>query len=144
VGVVRRVKRFEGNRIELGVEMIAREVKAIRLWHDTANDVLPRGAGQGQGVDANALVALYLPSTGTIPPAPPRSLILRHSDYKAGQKLLHIAGNTRLALQLAEAIEIGRGWVWTPFSVPSRAADGPVATCLAPAKRIQEITSSIR
>ncbi|MEP6702229.1 MAG: hypothetical protein ABJB04_04500, partial [Betaproteobacteria bacterium] len=65
-------------------------------------------------------------STGTIPPAPARSLILRHSDYKAGQKLLHIAGTSRIALLMSDAIEIGRGWVWTPFTVPSRSVDGVI------------------
>jgi hypothetical protein len=137
VGVVRRVKRFEGNRIELGIELIAREVKAIRLWHDKANG-LPRGSTQG-GPEAGALVALYLPSSGTIPPAPARSLILRHSDYKSGQKLLHIAGNTRIALQMSDALEIGRGWVWTPFVVPARTADGDISSDV-----YQGITSGIK
>ncbi len=123
VGVVRRVKRFEGNRIELGVEMIAREVRAIRLWYDTTNEGVPRPVAPGP--DNGALVALYLPSSGAIPPAPSRSLILRHSDYKPGQKLLHIAGNARIILQMGEAIEIGRGWVWTPFIVPMRTPEFP-------------------
>ena len=101
--------------------------EAIRLWHDSTSNGLPRGATQG-GPDANALVALYLPSSGTIPPAPARSLILRHSDYKSGQKLLHIAGTARIALQTADALEIGRGWVWTPFTVPARAADGDISS----------------
>jgi hypothetical protein len=140
IGVVRRVKRFEGNRIELGVEMIAREVKAIRLWHDTSGDVVPRPPGQGP--DSNALVALYLPSSGAIPPAPARSLILRHSDYKSGQRLLHVAGNTRIPLVMSDAIEIGRGWVWTPFVVPARSPDLTGATPLGP-DTDQGITSSL-
>ena len=140
IGVVRRVKRFEGNRIELGVEMIAREVKAIRLWHDTSNDVVPRPPGQGP--DSNALVALYLPSSGAIPPAPARSLILRHSDYKSGQRLLHVAGNTRIPLLTSDAIEIGRGWVWTPFVVPARSPDLTGAMPLD-ADTDQGITSSL-
>ena len=137
VGVVRRVKRFDGNRIELGVEMIAREVKAIRLWHE-ATEGLPRGAAHG-GPDAGALVALDLPSSGTIPPAPARSLILRHSDYKSGQKLLHIAGNARIALQMTDALEIGRGWVWTPFTVPTKAAEGELSNDV-----YQGLTSGIK
>jgi hypothetical protein len=115
VGVVRRVKRFEGNRIELGIELLSREVKAIRLWPDNIRDLIPRGAGPAP--DSAALVALYLPSTGAIPPAPARSLILRHSDYKAGLLVHHISGDSRIPLHLAEAIEIGRGWVWSPFAV---------------------------
>ncbi|MBK9605250.1 MAG: hypothetical protein IPO58_02050 [Betaproteobacteria bacterium] len=120
IGVVRRVKRFEGNRIELGVEMIAREVKAIRLWPDNIRDQIPRNGTQSP--DSAALVALYLPSTGAIPPAPSRTLILRHSDYKAGLSVLHISGDSRLSLQLGAAIEIGRGWVWSPFAVEGKSA----------------------
>ena len=80
VGVVRRVKRFESNRIELGVEMIAREVRAIRLWHDDASEV--RRGRRAQGPDGGALVALYLPSSGAIPPAPARSLTVRHATTR--------------------------------------------------------------
>jgi hypothetical protein len=120
IGVVRRVKRFEGNRIELGVEMIAREVKAIRLWPETIQDPVPRFGTPAP--DSAALVALYLPSSGAIPPAPSRSLILRHSHYKPGLLVYHISGDSRISLQLGEAIEIGRGWVWSPFAVESRSA----------------------
>ena len=120
IGVVRRVKRFEGNRIELGVEMIAREVKAIRLWPDNIRDQYPPNGAQAP--DSAALVALYLPSTGAIPPAPSRTLILRHSDYKAGLSVFHISGDSRISLQLGAAIEIGRGWVWSPFAVEGRSA----------------------
>ena len=120
IGVVRRVKRFEGNRIELGAEMIAREAKALRLWPDNFRDPIPRNGAQAP--ESAALVALYLPSTGSIPPAPPHSLILRHSDYKAGLLLHHISGDSRISLQLNDAIEFGRGWVWTPFTVASKTA----------------------
>lgn len=123
IGVVRRVKRFEGNRIELGVEMIAREVKAIRLWPDTFRDPVPRVGAQAP--DSAALVALYLPSTGAIPPAPSRSLILRHSDHKPGLLVYHISGDSRMSLTLGEAIEIGRGWVWSPFAAESKSAQHP-------------------
>ena len=125
IGVVRRVKRFEGNRIELGVEMIAREVKAIRLWPENFRDQIPRSGAQPP--DSSAMAALYLPSTGAIPPAPARALILRHSDYKAGLSVHHIAGESRITLRLGDAIEIGRGWVWTPFVVESKEAQQPVA-----------------
>ncbi|MFS8084757.1 MAG: hypothetical protein ACMG6H_03940, partial [Acidobacteriota bacterium] len=123
VGVVRRVKRFEGNRIELGVEMIAREAKAIRLWPEPSGDQFSRG--DTQAPDAGALVALYLPSTGAIPPAPSRSLIIRQSDYRAGLVVYHISGDSRISLQLGEAIEIGRGWIWSPFGVASRGVQRP-------------------
>jgi hypothetical protein len=124
IGVVRRIKRFEGSRIELGVEMIAREVKAIRLWPDNFRDQIPQPGG-AQAADAVAMVALYLPSTGAIPPAPTRSLILRHSDYKAGLVVYHISGDFRISLKLGDAIEIGRGWVWTPFIVESKSPKHP-------------------
>lgn len=123
LGIVRRVKRFEGNRIELGVEMIAREAKAIRLWPEPGRDQFPRG--EAQAPDLGALVALYLPSTGAIPPGPARSLIIRQSDYKAGLVVCHVSGDSRISLQLNNAIEIGRGWVWTPFAVASRPASRP-------------------
>jgi hypothetical protein len=128
IGVVRRVKRFEGNRIELGVEMIAREVKAIRLWPDTIRDPVPPSGAQAP--DSAALVTLYLPSTGAIPPAPSRSLILRQSDYRPGLLVYHISGDSRIWLQLGEAIEIGRGWVWSPFTVESRTPKRPGDTTL--------------
>ncbi len=127
VGVVRRVKRFEGNRIELGVEMIAREVKAIRLWPDNFRDPIPRNGAQAP--ESSALAALYLPSTGAIPPAPSRALILRHSDYKSGLSVHHLAGESQITLRLGDAIEIGRGWVWTPFAVESK--DQQAAAALA-------------
>ena len=130
VGVVRRVKRFEGNRIELGVESIAREVKAIRLWPDNFRDQIPRNGMQAS--DSNAMVALYLPSTGAIPPAPARALILRHSDYKSGLSVHHIAGDSRITLRLGDAIEIGRGWVWTPFAVESKAPQAAAAATSEP------------
>jgi hypothetical protein len=126
IGVVRRVKRFEGNRIELGVEMIAREVKAIRLWPENVRDPIPRS--DTQAPDSAALVALYLPSTGAILPAPSRSLILRQSDYKVGLLVYHISGDSRTSLELGEAIEFGRGWVWSPFTVESKTAQRLSAT----------------
>jgi hypothetical protein len=87
------------------------------------------------------MVALYLPSSGAIPPAPARSLIVRHSDYKAGLKLLHIAGNTRIMLQTGDAIEIGRGWVWTPFIVPLRT---PELSTEIPGDHYQGITATLK
>ncbi|MEO8134655.1 MAG: hypothetical protein ABI831_11835, partial [Betaproteobacteria bacterium] len=126
IGVVRRIKRFEGSRTELGVELIAREVKAVRLWPDTGTDSAATGA---KGPEATPLVALYLPSSGAIPPAPARSLILRHSDYNPAQALVHISTDSRAIVRLKDAIEIGRGWVWAPFAIESRTAlrhDDPV------------------
>ena len=129
-GVVRRVKRFEGNRIELGVELVAREVKAIRLWPEIGertHPALPLGPVTPMlPPDPSAMVALYLPSTGAIPPAPARALILRHSDYKPGLIGYYVAGDTRVTLKLGDAIEIGRGWVWTTFTVEGRTPEtGP-------------------
>ena len=123
IGVVRRVKRFEGNRIEVGVEMLAREVKAIRLWPENPLEWNPQDTVQP--ADSAMMVALYLPSTGAIPPAPSRSLILRQNNYKAGLTVYHISGDSRISLRLGEAIEIGRGWVWAPFAVESKSAQRP-------------------
>ena len=127
-GVVRRVKRYEGNRIELGVEMVAREVKAIKLLPENSRDKAPPGPALGPVAvspppDSTAMVALYLPSTGAIPPAPPRALIVRHSDYKPGLLVYYVSGDTRVSLKLGDAIENGRGWVWVEFTVTGRTPD---------------------
>jgi hypothetical protein len=127
-GVVRRVKRYDAGRIELGIEMIAREVKAIRLWPEIverAHPTLPLGPlTPSLPPDPGAMIALYLPSSGAIPPAPSRALILRHSDYKPGMIGYYVSGDTRVTLKLGEAIETGRGWVWTTFTVEGRTPDG--------------------
>ena len=47
-------------------------------------------------------------------------MILRHGDYTAGQTLVHLSNDARSMVRLKDAIEIGRGWVWTPFSIESR------------------------
>jgi len=117
VGVVRRIKRYEGSRTELGVELIAREVRAFRLWPGNPAE---QPANGGKGPEIAPLVVLYLPSTGAIPPAPARSVILRHSDYNVGQALVHVGSDSRAIVRLRDAIEIGRGWVWAPFTVESR------------------------
>jgi hypothetical protein len=119
VGVVRRVRRYEGNRTELGVELIAHEVKAIRLWPEGA---FADAVKVGKGPEVSPMVALYLPSSGTIPPAPPRTLILRQADFRENQSLIHIASDTRSVVKPRTPIEMGRGWVWSSFTVESRAA----------------------
>ena len=127
-GVVRRVKRYEGSRIELGVEMIAREVKAIRLHPEFAREKSPPVSSLGPLIaalppDTTAMVALYLPSSGAIPPAPHRAIILRHSDYKAGLLAYYISADTRISVKLGEVIETGRGWVWAAFTIEGRSSD---------------------
>ena len=124
-GAVRRVKRYEGNRIELGVELIAREVKAIRLLPEGVREKPPApglalSLMSALPLDSAAMVALYLPSTGAIPPAPPRALIIRHSDYKHGLLAYYVSGDTRVSLKLGDIIETGRGWVWATFTVEAR------------------------
>ena len=143
-GVVRRVKRQEGMRIELGVEMIAREIRAIRLYPEVSertHPALPLGpVTPALPPDVAAMVALYLPSSGAIAPAPPRALIIRQSDYKPAMLGYYVQGDTRVTLRVGDAIETGRGWVWTAFTIEARA---PEAGDLRPEPVAQGLTTQL-
>ena len=120
IGIVRRLKKLAGGRIELGIELIA--VHSLLV---STKPVNVRDTGYSvDGIDASSgsrgFDALYLPPHSAGREAPQRSLLVPAAEYGEGRRLLLDLGSTAYTVEFALPLERSKDWVWTTFAVVSR------------------------
>jgi hypothetical protein len=121
IGIVRRLKKLAGGRLELGIELIALHSVLI-----SPRQLNGRDSGYSvDGIDIHAgkrgFDALYLPPNSTSRDGPRRSMLVPAADYGEGQRFQIQLGSTSYTVEFALPIERAKDWVWTRFAVLSRA-----------------------
>jgi hypothetical protein len=121
VGIIRRLKKLAGGRIEAGVEIIGLHSLLISPRPVRARDTGYSVDGIDVSTDARGFDALYLPPSTGGRGDPLRSMLVPASEY-GDRRQLHIAlGTTSYTVELSQTLERGKDWVWTRFAVLERA-----------------------
>jgi len=120
IGLVRRLKKLAGGRIEAGVEFIALQSFLIEPMAIASRDSGYTVDGIEVGADARGFDALYLPPSGERGTEPLRSMLVPAAEHSAGRRLALTIGSTAYTVELTTPIERGKDWVWTRFAVVTR------------------------
>lgn len=120
IGIIRRLQKLAGGRIEAGVELIA-----LHSFLIEPKPVSARDSGYSvDGIDVSAenggFDALYLPPSSGGRVEPLRSMLVPAVEHSEGRRLSLIMGTTSYTVELAAPLERGKDWVWTRFGVISR------------------------
>jgi hypothetical protein len=134
IGIIRRLKKLAGGRIELGVELIAPQSLLI-----SPRPLKPRATGYSVdgidvGSDDRGFDALYLPPNSIGPDGARRSMLVPTAEYQEGRRFSLSLGSVGYTVEFALPLERTKDWVWTTFSVLSR-AEGSAARGLEPRER---------
>jgi hypothetical protein len=120
IGIVRRMTKLSGGRIEMGVEIIALHSLLISPKPITEPE-------SGDSVDAADVItdnrgfdALYLPPNSSGRSEPRRSMLVPASQYVERRRLFLRLGSTAYTVELSAPLEQAKDWVWTQFAVVSR------------------------
>lgn len=122
LGVVRRLQKRIGDRIDIGIEYVGQGPLGVALFDE---DGTPSSAAGDK--KKNKCPALYLPESPRRPTMPFKTLIVAPRDFKSGRcvRLRSIQGS--YTMRMKEPIEEQDDFVWLPFEVAAhQVADAPV------------------
>ena len=120
IGVVRRLKTFSGGQTELGVEIVAQNSSRIAPKPVAARNTGYSVDGVDVSVEGKAFDALYLPPMQSAGHAPRRSIVVPALDYAERRRLFLNFENTAYTIELTQALERTKDWVWSGFDVVSQ------------------------
>ncbi|MFO1305062.1 MAG: hypothetical protein U1F54_15105 [Burkholderiales bacterium] len=117
ISVVRRFRRLMADYVELGVELVGRKPRFVKLVVEGA----PAG-NQGALNDANnvCIIAFYLPSSEARPTMPIKTLLLPARHFTAGSIVTLLSANANYTLRLGQPIRQQFEFVCVPFTVQNR------------------------
>lgn len=122
IGVVRRLKKFSGGHVELGIEMMSHHALLI-----SPKPVASRTTGYSvDGIDVSAdrktFDGLYLPPSNRPGRSPTRTMIVPAQEFGERRRVfLHFEDND-YTVEFTVPIERTKDWVWTSFEVVRDAA----------------------
>jgi hypothetical protein len=120
IGIIRRLQKLAGGRIEAGVEFIALHSFLIEPKPASARDSGYSVDGIDVSAENGSFDALYLPPSSGGRVEPLRSMLVPVAEHSEGRRLSLTMGTTAYTVELAAPLERGKDWVWTRFSVISR------------------------
>jgi hypothetical protein len=135
VAIVRRLKRFVRNNVEIAVEHIGRGPQGVTISADPG----PHAQATASTADASGRFAgLYLREIMGHPEAPLKTLLLPAFEFKLGRAMTLLSTTAHYGLRLKEPLEVQAEFAWAPFEVvtkqrPSHLGDKPARSpVLAP------------
>ncbi len=112
VAVVRRLKKFVRNNVEIGVEHIGRNPQGVTI---VAGRDLLEGASTGETREHFA--AIFLRESAEFPKIPIKTLLLPAREFKAGRVMTLLSTAMNYTLRLKEPLAPQAEYVWTTFEV---------------------------
>jgi hypothetical protein len=120
VGIIRRMKKLAGGRIEAGVEIIGVHSLLISPRPVHARDTGYSVDGIDVSAEGRGFDALYLPPSTGGRGDPLRSMLVPASEYEDRRQLYIALGGTSYTVELSQTLERTKDWVWTRFVVLER------------------------
>ena len=117
VAVVRRLKRFLRNNVEIGVEHIGQNLQGVTIVADRNRDF---PAGLSMEKTHERFAALYLRESAGYPNIPFKTLLLPAREFKSGRGMTLLSTTTSYTLRLKRSLESQAEFVWTAFEVISK------------------------
>jgi hypothetical protein len=119
VAVVRRFRLLIGKHVEIGVEYVGRDPRAVRL-------VTSYPAGNSLALPSNqskSFAALYLPESPANPVMPIKTVIMAAHESASGRCLSLTSAMAEYTVRLKEPIEEQVEFVWMPCEIVEMRAD---------------------
>ena len=117
IGIIRRLKKFSGGQIELGVEIVAQNALLVAPKPMASRDSGYSVDGIDVSVGGKAFDALYLPPTQRGGQVPQRSIVVPAHDYAERRRFQLTVDNAAYTLEFTRALERTKDWVWSGFEV---------------------------
>jgi len=121
VGIIRRLKKLAGGRVEAGVEIISLHSLLISPRPVHARDTGYSVDGIDVSAEGRGFDALYLPPSTGGRGDPLRSMLVPAIEYGDRRQLYIALGTTSYTVELSQTLERAKDWVWTRFTVLERA-----------------------
>lgn len=117
VAVVRRLKRFVRNNVEIGVEHIGRSPQGVTIVADRGSHAQ---ATASTDEASDGFAGLYLREIMGYPETPLKTLLLPALEFKHGRAMTLLSTSARYGLRLKEPLEAQIEFVWAPFEVVTK------------------------
>ena len=118
VAIVRRLRLLIGNHVEIGVEYLGRDPRAVKM---VAADPVA-DAGVASNHRNRGFAALYLPESPRHPVMPIKTVIVPARESATGRCLTLASAVAEYTVRLRESIEEQAEFVWLPYEVVERCA----------------------